>query len=80
LLGQVPLVGMSAVTRGLRLTAVDSAGRRKKVSTILVEPAHPGERHDDGTKRPDGGTDATHGADDPEQSRREHSTHQQEQA
>jgi hypothetical protein len=39
LLGQVPLVGMSAVTRGLRLTAVDSAGRRKKVSTIVVEPA-----------------------------------------
>ena len=80
LLGQVPLVGMSAVTRGLRLTAVDSAGRRKKVSTILVEPAHPGERHDDGTKRPDRGTDATHGADDPEQSRHEHITHQQEQA
>lgn len=40
LLGRVPLVGMSSVTRGLRLTAVDSAGRRKKVSTILVEPAH----------------------------------------
>ncbi len=38
-LGRVPLVGSSAVTRGLRLTAVDSAGRRKKVSTILVEPA-----------------------------------------
>ncbi|WEV68649.1 CBS domain-containing protein [Bifidobacterium sp. ESL0775] len=39
LLGRVPIVGMSAVTRGLRLTAVDSAGRRKKVSTIVVEPA-----------------------------------------
>ncbi|MDD6373277.1 MAG: hemolysin family protein [Bifidobacteriaceae bacterium] len=38
-LGKVPIVGSSAVTRGLRLTAVDSAGRRKKVSTILVEPA-----------------------------------------
>lgn len=38
-LGRVPLVGSSAVTRGIRLTAVDSAGRRKKVSTILVEPA-----------------------------------------
>ncbi|NMM99627.1 Transporter associated domain-containing protein [Bifidobacterium sp. DSM 109958] len=38
-LGRVPIVGASAVTRGLRLTAVDSAGRRKKVSTILVEPA-----------------------------------------
>jgi CBS domain containing-hemolysin-like protein len=38
LLGNVPIVGSSAVTRGLRLTAVDSAGRRKKVSTILVEP------------------------------------------
>ncbi|MCI1983972.1 MAG: hemolysin family protein [Bifidobacteriaceae bacterium] len=39
LLGRVPIVGESAVTRGLRLTAVDSAGRRKKVSMILVEPA-----------------------------------------
>lgn len=38
LLGRVPLVGMSAVTRGLKLTAVDSAGRRKKVSMIVVEP------------------------------------------
>nr|WP_223849632.1 hemolysin family protein [Bifidobacterium vespertilionis] len=38
-LGRVPIVGASAVTRGLKLTAVDSAGRRKKVSTILVEPA-----------------------------------------
>ena len=36
----MPIVGASAVTRGLRLTAVDSAGRRKKVSTIVVEPAH----------------------------------------
>ncbi|MBT1166209.1 hemolysin family protein [Bifidobacterium simiarum] len=39
MLGKVPLVGSSAVTHGLRLTAVDSAGRRKKVSTILVEVA-----------------------------------------
>ena len=38
--GRVPIVGSSAVTRGLRMTAVDSAGRRKKVSTIVVEPAH----------------------------------------
>ncbi len=38
MLGRVPIVGSSAVTRGLRLTAVDSAGRRKKVSTIVVEP------------------------------------------
>ena len=30
LLGRVPIVGSSAVTRGLRMTAVDSAGRRKK--------------------------------------------------
>lgn len=36
-LGKVPLVGSSGDTHGLRLTAVDSAGRRKKVSTILVE-------------------------------------------
>lgn len=40
LLGQVPIVGASAVTRGIRLTAVDSAGRRKKVSIIVAEPAH----------------------------------------
>ena len=40
ILGRVPIVGASAVTRGLRLTAVDSAGRRKKVSTIVVQPAH----------------------------------------
>lgn len=38
LLGRVPIVGSSATTHGLRLTAVDSAGRRKKVSTIVVEP------------------------------------------
>lgn len=48
LLGRVPIVGASAVTRGLRLTAVDSAGRRKKVSTIVVEPAH-----DEGIDEPD---------------------------
>lgn len=40
ILGRVPIVGSSAVTRGIRLTAVDSAGRRKKVSTIIAEPAH----------------------------------------
>lgn len=40
ILGRVPIVGQSGVTRGLRLTAVDSAGRRKKVSTIVVEPAN----------------------------------------
>ena len=39
LLGRVPVVGQSAVTHGLRLTAVDSAGRCKKVSMIVVEPA-----------------------------------------
>ena len=47
LLGQVPIVGASAVTRGLRLTAVDSAGRRKKVSTIVVEPAHTDQSNDE---------------------------------
>lgn len=40
LLGRVPIVGSSAVARGIRLTAIDSAGRRKKVSTIVAEPAH----------------------------------------
>jgi CBS domain containing-hemolysin-like protein len=41
LLGRVPVVGESAITHGLRLTAVDSAGRRKKVSMIVVEPSAP---------------------------------------
>lgn len=50
LLGRVPIVGMSAVTRGLRLTAVDSAGRRKKVSTILVEPVPLEDNDDDSDK------------------------------
>ncbi|MFD0705032.1 hemolysin family protein [Alloscardovia venturai] len=35
-LGRVPIVGATARTRGLDLTAVDSAGRRKKVSTIEI--------------------------------------------
>ena len=48
LLGRVPIVGASAVTRGLKLTAVDSAGRRKKVSTIVVEPAHVEGHEEDG--------------------------------
>ncbi|MBT1163638.1 hemolysin family protein [Bifidobacterium felsineum] len=55
LLGRVPIVGASAVTRGLRLTAVDSAGRRKKVSTIVVEPAHvEGGEEDSKTSEEDG--------------------------
>ena len=48
LLGRVPIVGASAVTRGIRLTAVDSAGRRKKVSTIDVEPDGVEGREEDG--------------------------------
>lgn len=59
-LGRVPIVGASAVTRGLRLTAVDSAGRRKKVSTIVAEPArvepggdNDGDARQDGEPQPD---------------------------
>ena len=48
LLGRVPIVGASAVTRGIRLTAVDSAGRRKKVSTIEVVPTGVEGREEDG--------------------------------
>lgn len=48
LLGRVPIVGASAVTRGIRLTAVDSAGRRKKVSTIEVGPNGVEGREEDG--------------------------------
>lgn len=55
LLGRVPIVGASAVTRGLRLTAVDSAGRRKKVSTIVVEPAHVEPGEDTGKQQQIGG-------------------------
>lgn len=36
-LGSVPIVGSTASIHGLELTAVDQAGRRKKVSTIVVE-------------------------------------------
>ena len=36
------------MTRGIRLTAVDSAGRRKKVSTIDVEPDGVEGREEDG--------------------------------
>ena len=36
-LGSVPIVGSTAAIHGLQLTAVDQAGRRKKVSTIVVE-------------------------------------------
>ncbi|PJM79843.1 hemolysin family protein [Bifidobacterium scaligerum] len=55
ILGRVPIVGASAVTRGLKLTAVDSAGRRKKVSTIVVEPAHvEGDEEDGKTSEEDG--------------------------
>ncbi|WP_018143742.1 hemolysin family protein [Alloscardovia criceti] len=35
-LGRVPIVGSRAQTRGLDLIAVDTAGRRKKVSTIEI--------------------------------------------
>ena len=52
-LGRVPIVGSSAVTRGVRLTAVDSAGRRKKVSTIVAEPAHVEGHGEDGKTEPD---------------------------
>ncbi|EFA23589.1 hemolysin family protein [Bifidobacterium gallicum] len=39
LLGRVPIVGSSVQTHGIQLTAVDSAGRRKKVSMIVAQPA-----------------------------------------
>ena len=55
IIGRVPIVGASGVTHGLRLTAVDSAGRRKKVSTILVEPAG----GSDGRDEPKGGDPTT---------------------
>ena len=50
LFGRVPIVGASARTHGLELTAVDSAGRRKKVSTIVVKPVSvEGDDETDGT-------------------------------
>lgn len=59
LLGNVPIVGSSAVTRGLKLTAVDSAGRRKKVSTILVERDIQGlKEEDDGAGKSGGKSDS----------------------
>ncbi|WP_240811881.1 hemolysin family protein [Bifidobacterium avesanii] len=68
-LGRVPIVGASAVTRGLKLTAVDSAGRRKKVSTILVEPA--GLNDESETER-DARHDSHHDADDDETPKENH--------
>lgn len=60
LLGRVPIVGASATTHGLRLTAVDSAGRRKKVSTIVVEPASVEGGDDTGSTIQQQGDDASH--------------------
>ena len=57
LLGNVPIVGSSAVTRGLKLTAVDSAGRRKKVSTILVERDIQGLKEEDDSGKSSGKSD-----------------------
>ncbi|MFT8592842.1 MAG: hemolysin family protein [Bifidobacterium sp.] len=72
ILGRVPIVGATAVTMGLRLTAVDSAGRRKKVSTILVEPAtepsHADRANADGSDDADG-ADSADGADASSQTR-----------
>ncbi|WP_026645390.1 hemolysin family protein [Bifidobacterium sp. AGR2158] len=59
LLGRVPIVGASATTHGLRLTAVDSAGRRKKVSTIVVEPASVEGGDDTGNTTQQQGDDAS---------------------
>ncbi|NMM93246.1 hemolysin family protein [Bifidobacterium oedipodis] len=66
LIGRVPIVGASAVTRGIKLTAVDSAGRRKKVSTIVAEPAHvEGDGEDETSKTTqDDTTDKAESADD----------------
>ena len=63
LVGRVPIVGASAVTRGLRLTAVDSAGRRKKVSTIVVEPAHVEGGGEDDKTREESGSESAEGDD-----------------
>lgn len=60
LLGRVPIVGASATTHGLRLTAVDSAGRRKKVSTIVAEPASVEGGDDTGSTIQQQGDDASH--------------------
>ena len=38
ILGHVPIVGESGRTHGLLLTAIDQAGRRKKVSMLRVQP------------------------------------------
>ena len=40
-LGRVPIVGAEIEVDGHRLTAEQGAGRRNKVSTILVEPLAP---------------------------------------
>ena len=70
LLGRVPIVGSSAVTRGLRMTAVDSAGRRKKVSTIVVEPAHVEGVDETETRNEEHADDAEKASDNEQQPRR----------
>jgi CBS domain containing-hemolysin-like protein len=40
-LGRVPIAGSVATVAGLRLTAENLAGRRNRISTVLVERLHP---------------------------------------
>ncbi|MFI1311845.1 hemolysin family protein [Streptomyces albidoflavus] len=61
-LGRVPIAGAGAVVplpdgRGLRLTAEDSAGRRNKVATVLVEPLDQHEAAEAVAAEEDRGTD-----------------------
>lgn len=55
-LGEVPIVGSTATVHGLRLEAERTAGRRKRLSTLLVarapregeqDPRHPDPHHDE---------------------------------
>jgi CBS domain containing-hemolysin-like protein len=40
-LGRVPIAGSQATVAGLRLTAESLAGRRNRISTVLVEQVVP---------------------------------------
>ncbi|GAA4582172.1 hemolysin family protein [Planotetraspora phitsanulokensis] len=46
-LGRVPIAGSEATVGGLRLTAETLAGRRNRISTVVVRPVKPAPENDD---------------------------------
>jgi CBS domain containing-hemolysin-like protein len=46
-LGRVPIAGSEATVGGLRLTAETLAGRRNRISTVVVRPVEPASGDED---------------------------------